>query len=637
MDIYVEKINSELEKILIEILTKIVIQWHKELSAWPRNGTQLIPVGCLHKILVVNRVSSGLISDILSSNYFTQRIVLRPSLASALQMWHSHFHSQLAKIALLQRASGSRSKENFRYLLQELAPELMESVYKEILQLVLKVKKEVAHWTAYNALWNIDIDLLSETFGSDIQAWISTINNVKSSKNLVTKGAFRKVIGPIVVDLSEIQMRVEQQLDRCLRDLLTIFGQKLAEKNTEAFTHLNEVRLGLEKQGNLATAKFASINPAVLKGQDAKTRAVMAEIADYVGRLQSGQILEKEMASQIQHIVMGEKSLKTNRWSFPSDWLAADRVVNEYQSLQQLTAHQTAIFEKNKGQVRNIVTVLDRKLKESVLELSETWKIEKNIGGDAALEEGMTSLQNIQKSLEEIKDTFEKLNLAKKAVGLPTTLAVDVESVNLQIMEEEINGMKSVWEELNKFSTSIKMIQETPWASIVPKRIREQVENLLKEIKKIPVKLRQYEAFDEFQETLKNYLTMNSIIGQLKSETIKDRHWRKILDVLNIRTAISELTIGDIYSRYSHIRPYVYALAVHMHNCLQTCGYICSYNLSINVNNYLCKDDKHTFAQTHVCEFTRSNIRIYVQKYFQSFHNHATEVTMDYSDSQIAT
>ena len=87
-------------------------------------------------------------------------------------------------------------------------------------------------------------------------------------------------------------------------------------------------------------------------------------------------------------------------------------------------------------------------------------------------------------------------------------ICVGSSSINedkLAVAMEELHDLRSAWAELAKIWEQIYELKEKPWISIVPRKIRQSLDNLLQQLKNLPTKLRQYAAYDHLQRVLKGF------------------------------------------------------------------------------------------------------------------------------------
>ena len=63
----------------------------------------------------------------------------------------------------------------------------------------------------------------------------------------------------------------------------------------------------------------------------------------------------------------------------------------------------------------------------------------------------------------------------------------------------------------------------------------------------LPNKIRQFDAFINLNEKIKKYLAGHEVLSSLKTEALKDRHWKTILKRLGIKVLLPQLTIGMLW------------------------------------------------------------------------------------------
>lgn len=142
---------------------------------------------------------------------------------------------------------------------------------------------------------------------------------------------------------------------------------------------------------------------------------------------------------------------------------------------------------------------------------------------------------------EKLKTIFNLLNLA---------LDLDMKhDSRLKPIDEEVKDLKGVWNALSNVWSSLQEIKEGLWSSVVPRKIRSSLDELVASLKELPTRMRQYEAYEYIQEELKAFIKLNLLVTDLKSESLRDRHWRQIFKLLKLegRVTMSELTLGHLW------------------------------------------------------------------------------------------
>ena len=66
-------------------------------------------------------------------------------------------------------------------------------------------------------------------------------------------------------------------------------------------------------------------------------------------------------------------------------------------------------------------------------------------------------------------------------------------------------------------------------------------------MRSLPNKIRQFDAFTYLNEIIKTYLSGHGVLNDLKTEALKERHWKSIFTKLGIQNTFSELTVGTLW------------------------------------------------------------------------------------------
>jgi len=112
---------------------------------------------------------------------------------------------------------------------------------------------------------------------------------------------------------------------------------------------------------------------------------------------------------------------------------------------------------------------------------------------------------------------------------------------------EELQDLKVVWSELSRIWEQIDEVKETPWLSVQPRKIRHQIDTLLSQLKELPAKLRQYPSYEHVKRLIQGYAKVNTLIVELKSEALKERHWKTLMKSLRVTWSLSELNLGQVW------------------------------------------------------------------------------------------
>jgi dynein heavy chain 1 len=168
-------------------------------------------------------------------------------------------------------------------------------------------------------------------------------------------------------------------------------------------------------------------------------------------------------------------------------------------------------------------------------------------------EEEQKNLKSIANILKLEIDNPNKLDNIKKEILEPLKLIsqlLDLEISDpkkLENMTKEVEDFKNVWNSLNIIYSKIDSKKETPFLAINPDKIKKDLDEALNQMVTLPSDIRTYQAYQITENKLKTLKKMNNIIGDLRTEAIKDRHWKKILKRLSIHKSINDLILNDFW------------------------------------------------------------------------------------------
>lgn len=81
---------------------------------------------------------------------------------------------------------------------------------------------------------------------------------------------------------------------------------------------------------------------------------------------------------------------------------------------------------------------------------------------------------------------------------------------------EELQDLKGVWLELTKIWEKIEELREKPWLSVAPRKIRQELDQLLQQLKGFPARLKTYASYEYVVQLLKGYTKVEKILWLLQ-------------------------------------------------------------------------------------------------------------------------
>lgn len=154
--------------------------------------------------------------------------------------------------------------------------------------------------------------------------------------------------------------------------------------------------------------------------------------------------------------------------------------------------------------------------------------------GSIRADTALNTINVFEGRLNRVQEEYDLVCRAKEALDLEL-----IRHTRLEPIFEELRDLKGVWTALSGIWSQVNELREMSWATVQPRKLRQQLDGLLSSTKEMPTRMRQYAAFEYVQDVLRGLLKSNSLISDLKSEAMKDRHWKQLFKVLKVPTQIS--------------------------------------------------------------------------------------------------
>ncbi|CAI2172645.1 16667_t:CDS:10, partial [Funneliformis geosporum] len=465
-----------------------------------------------------------------------QVIYLDPPIEDARANWYNQLHEWLAIVCNLPRLQSSRydidvqvrgticRETSYSNLLTQLPDNSLEKAYDVIEAKLKEVSEYVNVWFQFQSLWDLEANNVYAILGDDLLKWQQILTEIKKSRNTFDNSDTSRSFGPIEIDYQQAQSKVNAKYDSWQREVLNKFGNKIADSMRDFHTNVSHARKDLENQS-----------------MESNNTSEAVTLITFV------QDLKRKVAKWNQDVEVfrnGQKTLERQRYQFPSDWIYVENIEGEWSAFNEiLNRKNNAIQEQIAGLQMKIVTedkVVEDKIKKIVADWDETKPIQGNIKPDIAT----NTLTIFEGRVTRLKEEYDMVCRAKEALDMALT-----SEDRLDPVLEELRDLKSVWNSLSKVWQSINELKDQAWSSAVPRKIRQQLSNILDSTKEMPSRMRTYAAFEYVQIEIKKYIKVNPVLSELKSEAMKDRHWKKLFKELRLegRWLLPELTVGNIW------------------------------------------------------------------------------------------
>lgn len=186
----------------------------------------------------------------------------------------------------------------------------------------------------------------------------------------------------------------------------------------------------------------------------------------------------------------------------------------------------------------------DKVVQSKIQSLIADWENEKPISGELKPDIAMNSINVFETRVNRLQDEYSQVCRAKEALDLE-----HISNERLEPVAEEVSDLKAVWTALSGIWSQLAELREMPWSSVTPRKLRQALDTLLTSTREMPSKMRQYQAFEFVQENIRFHQKSVALVGDLKSDALRERHWKLLYKNLRLsgHYAPSQMTLGTIW------------------------------------------------------------------------------------------
>jgi dynein heavy chain 1 len=549
---WVKSMNKRIESTLLDRLRQAITAWieafNSEVSEGVNDDSRRKRVSNLDE----NKALAGPVLKKLTHEVSmrNQVIYLDPPLEYARASWFSELHDWLGVVCNLRQIKASRyqmslaSTEDvearFTYLPRDCA-ESLSQVYSSIETKLTEISQYIDKWLQFQSLWDLQSEQVYEILGEQLSRWLQLLQEIRKARTTFDTTEVSRSFGHISIEYDQVQTKVNAKYDQWQHEILNKFAARLGTRVREVYAEVANARKDLEVQSLEATST--------------------AQAVQFITIVQACKRKVKAWGPEVDIFRQGQTTLVRQRYQFPSDWMQVDQIDSEWAALNEILTRKSKIVQDQTDALRAKITAEDKVVGDKIAEITAQWNDEKPVSGTIAPEIASATLSSFETRITKLHEESEMVSRAKEALDLSAS-----PDTALAAILEEVQDFKSVWAALSTIWKSLNDLRDTLWNSVQPRKLRSSIDGLIKMTKEMPSRMRQYAAFEHIQNVLRQFLKVNPLLAELKSEAVRDRHWNKIFkalkpgkryspiamtlaDVWDLNLASSEVIIRDIIAQ----------------------------------------------------------------------------------------
>jgi dynein heavy chain 1, cytosolic len=531
---WVERLNNEVEQILEERLAIALGSWTSAFNSRRHEddsqaeATSQDSLGYAKQALAFTPLAHEMTMQ-------NQVIYLDPPLEYIRSSWLEHLDSWLGIVCSLERIKSSRYQmptllhgqdhpnSHFTSVPMHCVDKLQKA-YNVVDQSVWTISAYLGDWLRYQSLWDLQSDQLVDSLGDDLSRWHQLLLEIRQARSTFDTSGSKKTFGNVTIDYGQVQTKIAAKYDQWQREITSKFGGRVGLRMREVHNDISTSRTELEGQSLGASST--------------------AQAVAFITVVQNCQRKARGWEPEVETFRQGQTTLNRQRYQYPSDWLPIDQINNEWDAFKEILDRKSRIVQEQTEVLRAKIAAEDQMIKSRIAETVIQWNEEKPISGNIEPEHASAVLGSFRSRFEKLETETELVSKAKESLDLP-----DSRDTTIAAVLEEIHDFMSVWSALSTIWQNINDLRGKPWAGVQTRKLRQSIEGLVKMTKDMPSRMRQYAAFEHVQNVLKQLLKVNTLLSDLKSEAVRERHWVKIFKILKPGKRYSEmsLTVGDVW------------------------------------------------------------------------------------------
>lgn len=503
------------------------------------------------------KISSFISRRVHHINFHNQLFIISPSLDETKSLWIKEINKVFSIIESQAMIRVNGSNETFKLQTNESIKSLISKTLTQINELIHEAGTYFNKWVTFLNLWELNINNADDLLGLfnvaseediTVDSWLQIFNQFFELRAIADNDDDGVAINLYLsINYSKVQSRAILKLDNFQSQLLKKFSEFIQTAILTLDEELSKAKTSLESQFNLQVANIELIRNLKIH-------------YDYKESIQ-------QWTNQFNVLKRGQRLLTNQRFNFSSKWLHVEQLDNNLQTIGSLLERHDKLIHNDFDLLSMKITSESSKINESLKVLIKDWINKKPISGTLNPVVAISVLSSFRKRCNELNTHKLSVITVAKSLDLASiSIDEDVEEIT-----EEIEDLKFVWTSINGLFEHLERIKALSWIDLQPRDLRVQLDQLLSNSRSLPTKIRQYAAFDEIQNSIKQHLKNYSFINDLKSESLKPRHWKLLIEQLGLDDlTYDKLKVGHILGINFLLNSAIIKSVLHQANQEQT-------------------------------------------------------------------
>lgn len=355
------------------------------------------------------------------------------------------------------------------------------------------------------------------------ETWLQFVSDVLELKRITTnsEGSYR--LGQYLeISYSKIASQVSKQYKALRAQVFEMFTEHVRTKTLLELSELSSAETFLSDDVDI------NLDPYML--------------LKYVEEVYALDSRTSGWNATLEYLTKCQLLLQKQLVDLSSNWIYVEQLDSNLANVASLLAQRKARIKDNSEFLKLKLSSEWDKCQLAKKNFMTKWVDQKPVSSHIEPLQALSTLATTQAQLNELNGRTESLRRIATSLTLPP-----LTDKTLDDIQEDITDIKFVWETIQKFWDSLEGLKSQIWSEVDPRSLKRDLESMMSECSDSPSLVRQYSAFESLVNTIRNILLNYSILSDLKSPAMKERHWAELFKLVGLKIhPQASITVRDI-------------------------------------------------------------------------------------------
>ncbi|KAI3646052.1 hypothetical protein MP228_008980 [Amoeboaphelidium protococcarum] len=408
---------------------------------------------------------------------------------------------------------------DYCHLIGQVQSHLIDELWKAFATSMERCQIAMGSVIVYQSLWDCDDGVVAETLGDNLGGWLQYMTLLIGEKKRCSSLPREFVSGIIRLTTAGAKNALVERFSELISAFLIKFIELYDSQANKFLQDTAGIRYQVEQCPSFDSASVQEMIQLVSLLNQCKDEVKLSE----------------------ERLDMFQKSFKLGKANGRRPQVEYERLKGEYSMLVSIYESKNQSLADNLSVIQSKLTVQDKVIREKVSRVVTQWGSSKPIDGSLQYSDAQAVLNDVEQKFNSLNTEIFTLNQARSSVGLEV-----MSDSQFQSAIEELNDLKNVWSSIAPLQKQFDQIMSSLWSQVTPDSVKKALQNVKAMLGDMPPAIKHYAAFDALAKRIDVTMQLHKFIIELKSNYMKERHWKRLFTVWNHSGGDADLHLGSV-------------------------------------------------------------------------------------------